>query len=226
MYCSRSSFLRFGFLAIKVQYIRFDPSDPPRFEEKDGRLQVYVKNVLSDSKDEFELDADYVILSTPEVPDIDMDTLQSLLGVPRSSDGFFMEAHPKLRPLDFVKNGVFLAGGCQGPKEVEYAIAQGSGAAARAGALLAKDYIETEAITSYVNEELCIGCGRCLSICTFSAIEFVKHPVSGEFKARTNEALCKGCGLCGSVCPNDANVLRHFEREQIECMIDAFLEEN
>ncbi|MHA2232825.1 MAG: 4Fe-4S binding protein, partial [Candidatus Hodarchaeales archaeon] len=178
----------------------------------------------SQTDEELELEADYVVLSSPEVPDIEMEKLQNLLGVPQSSDGFFMEAHPKLRPLDFIKNGIYLAGGCQSPKEVEYSIAQGAGAAARAGALLAKDYLETEAITSQVNEELCIGCGRCLSICTFDAIEFVKHPVSGEYKARTNEALCKGCGLCGSVCPNDAINLRHFEREQIECMIDAFLE--
>jgi heterodisulfide reductase subunit A len=208
-----------------VHYIRYDPANPPRVEEKDGRQYVYIKNALSQSDNELQLEADYVVLSPPEVPDIEMEKLQNLLGVPRSDDGFFMEAHPKLRPLDFVKNGVFLAGGCQSPKEVEYAIAQAAGAAARAGALLAKDYLETEAITSHVNEELCIGCGRCLSICTFDAIEFVKHPVSGEFKARTNEALCKGCGLCGSVCPNDAITLRHFEREQIECMIDAFLEE-
>ncbi len=208
-----------------VQYIRFDPENPPSVEEKNGNTIVKVRNALAHESDELVFKADFVVLATPEVPDKDMESLQSLLGVPRSDDGFFMEAHPKLRPLDFIKDGVFLTGGCQSPKEIEYAVAQGSGAAARAGALLAKDYLETEAITSHVNEELCIGCGRCLSICPFDAIEFVKHSESGEFKARTNEALCKGCGLCGSVCPNDAITLRHYEREQIECMIDEFLKE-
>ncbi|MFX0066299.1 MAG: 4Fe-4S dicluster domain-containing protein, partial [Candidatus Hermodarchaeota archaeon] len=122
-------------------------------------------------------------------------------------------------------DGIYLCGECQGPKEVELAIAQGAGAAGRAGALLARKYLEIEAITSHVNPELCLGCGRCVEICTYHAISLITDPKTGMPKAFTNEAVCKGCGLCDATCPNEAIRLRHFERAQIMAMIDSLFEE-
>jgi heterodisulfide reductase subunit A len=134
-----------------------------------------------------------------------------------------MEAHAKLRPLEFTSDGIFLCGSCQSPKELSSVIAQASGAASKACSLLSKGVIETEATTSVVDEELCIGCGRCVEVCPFEAIALVENE-KREYKSSINDAICKGCGTCASVCPNLAITPRHFERAQIHAMVDALLE--
>ncbi len=172
---------------------------------------------------EIEIDADHLILSTPQVPSEGIEELQKALRVPLNDMGFFLEAHMKLRPLDFTSDGIFLCGNCHSPKELPLAVAQALGAASRACSLLSKGFIETEATTSIVNQELCIGCGRCVEVCPFNAISLVENE-AGEPKSSINTAMCKGCGLCAAMCPNTAITPRFFATEQILAMIDAALE--
>jgi heterodisulfide reductase subunit A len=204
-----------------VMYIRFVKENPPRVEERDGKLIVTVHDEMLGR--EIEIEADKLVLSTPQVPSEGTEELQKILKVPRSPDGFFMEAHAKLRPLEFTSDGIFLCGSCQSPKELSSVIAQASGAASKACSLLSKGVIETEATTSVVDEELCIGCGRCVEVCPFEAIALVENE-KREYKSSINDAICKGCGTCASVCPNLAITPRHFERAQIHAMVDALLE--
>ncbi len=172
---------------------------------------------------EIEITAEHLVLSTPQIPSDGFEKLQKALRVPLNNLGFFLEAHMKLRPLDFTSDGIFLCGNCHSPKELPLASAQALGAASRACSLLSKGFIETEATTSIVDVELCIGCGRCVAVCPFSAISLVENDM-GEPKSNINTAMCKGCGLCASVCPNKAITPRFFATEQILAMIDAALE--
>jgi len=174
---------------------------------------------------EIEIAADHIILSTPQVPSTGFEELQKVLRVPLNDLGFFLEAHMKLRPLDFTSDGIFLCGNCHSPKELPLAVAQALGAASRACSILSKGFIETEATTSIVDSELCIGCGRCVEVCPFKAISLVENE-AGEPKSSVNTAMCKGCGLCAAVCPNKAITPRFFSTPQILAMIDAALEES
>lgn len=205
-----------------VKYIRFAADKVPKVREEGGKIIVSVYDTLL--KRELEIEADKVILSTPQVAPEGIEELQKVLRVPRSPDGFFMEAHPKLKPLEFTMDGIYLAGAASGPKELSHAIAQASGAAARLCALLSKEVLETEATTAVSNPELCIGCGRCAETCIFKAISIMPNE-RGELKSVINPAICKGCGACASVCPNGAITARQFTKEQIISMIDELLAE-
>src|SRR5208337_4088515 len=123
-----------------------------------------------------------------------------------SADGFLLEAHPKLKPLESTVAGVFLAGACQGPKDIPDTVAQASGAAAKALDLLSHGEIELEPLKAIVDEDLCSGCKICTSICPFLAIELKKDITEGKERARAEviEAVCQGCGLCSSTCPTGA----------------------
>ena len=204
-----------------VRYFRYFPDRPPVLRDGDGSLRVVVRDVLLGQ--DVEIDVDKVVLSTPQIPQEGIEELQKALRVPRSPDGFFMEAHPKLRPLRFTIDGLFLAGSCQAPKELPLTIAQAAGAASRIAALLSHEYLETEANTAVVDKERCIACGRCAETCVFSAISLVPYG-DGEVKAEVNPAMCKGCGACTSVCPNGAITARLFTTQQIIAMIDELLE--
>jgi len=205
-----------------IKFIRYNKDKPPVVDKgEDGKYIVKAFDSLLQT--ELVIDADKLVLSTPQVPSDGTDELQKVLKVPRSPDGFFMEAHPKLRPLEFTSDGIFLAGRAQGPKEESHAIAQASGAAARACALLSKDIMATEATTAQVDPELCIGCSRCVETCVFGAITLEPND-KGELKSVVNPAMCKSCGACAPVCPNAAITTRQFSREQITAMIDELLE--
>jgi len=204
-----------------VKFVRYVPDRPPEVVEEDGKLKVTVYDASLGSN--LEIIADKVILSTPHISSEGIDELQKILKVPRGTDGFFMEAHAKLRPLEFTSDGIFLCGSCQAPKEQSGVIAQGSGAASKVCSMLSKGFIEAEATTAIVDEEFCIACGRCIEVCPFGAISIIKNPM-GEDKACVNDAICKGCGACASVCPNGAITPRHFENTQILVMIDELLE--
>ena len=204
-----------------VKYFRYFPDKPPVIEDENGNLRIVVQDVLLGQ--EVAIDVDKVVLSTPQIPAEGTEELQKVLRVPRSPDGFFMEAHPKLRPLRFTIDGLYLAGSCQAPKELPMAIAQATGAASRIAALLSHEYLETEANTAVIDKELCIACGRCAETCAFSAISLVPYK-DGEVKAEVNPAMCKGCGACTSVCPNGAITARLFTTQQIIAMIDELLE--
>lgn len=205
-----------------IKFIRYGAEkQPAAVKTSEGKYVVKVIDSLLGK--ELLVDCDKLVLSTPQVPSDGTSDLQKVLKVPRSADGFFMEAHPKLRPLEFTSDGIFLAGRAQGPKEFTHAIAQASGAAARACALLSKEVMKTEATTAVVNEDLCIGCARCVETCVFGAISLVTTD-AGELKSRVNPAMCKSCGACNAVCPNGAITARQFSREQITAMIDELLE--
>ncbi|MCJ2563577.1 MAG: 4Fe-4S binding protein, partial [Candidatus Thermoplasmatota archaeon] len=152
------------------------------------------------------------------VPQHDSPEICRLLNLSLSGDGFFMEAHPKLRPIDTFTDGVFLAGCCQGPKDIADSMAQASGAAARACGILSKMALTLGVETAF-SDETCIGCGTCVVVCQFGAITL--EEIDGELRAVVNEALCKGCGTCIAACPSGAMQQRHYTDEQILAMIQA-----
>lgn len=177
---------------------------------------IVVKTYEPMMQEVFEIPTDHLILSTGLKPRLDNKVIAKMLKVPLNSDGFFLEAHVKLRPVDFSTEGVFVAGTCHSPKFVKESIIQANAAASRAGTLLSQDKYKTEANISSVNEEICSGCGLCVSVCPYTAI------VLEEGKAKINEALCKGCGSCAAVCPSGAIEQNGFKSDQLYAMIGVY----
>ena len=201
-----------------VQFIVGIPSEI--HQQQDGSLYFDVYD--SSTNKLLAVNADLVVLATGLVPSPDFEKLQSILRISRSPDGFFLEAHPKLRPLETTTKGIFLAGTCQGPKDIPDTVAQASGAAAKAADLLATGEIEIEPLIGIVDEELCSGCGVCKAVCAYDAIE-IKPNDEGELKAEIVEALCQGCGSCATACPVKAIKMQHYTDQQILAQVHAFL---
>jgi heterodisulfide reductase subunit A len=160
---------------------------------------------------------DMVILETGLVPQPDTDRMGGIFGLSRSEDGFFLEAHPKLRPVETNTDGVFLAGACQAPRDVPDAVAHANAAAAEALALLSQGVVQIAPTIAKVNEEFCSGCGECVLVCPYSAISLTDHT------AQVNSALCKGCGTCAAACLAKAITALHFTDEQIVAQIEGVL---
>ena len=201
-----------------IRFIKYIPEKPPEVISKpNGKLTVKVNH--ANIGEEMEINCDLVVLSVPLVQHEAGRKLSQILKVPLGSDGFFFEAHVKLRPVDFATDGIYVCGTAHGPKDIGESITQACAAASRATIPMANKQIRTEAITAVVNEDLCIGCGRCVEVCPSTAIELREE--NGYFKAHVNPALCKGCGTCVSICPNEAIRQRHFEKKQILAMVDA-----
>ena len=152
----------------------------------------------------------------------DADQVASLFTLNRRADGFLLETHPKLAPVDTPTDGVFIAGCCVGPRDIPDTVAQGSAAASKALSLISKGKVTLEAAIAHVDETLCLGCGRCEEICTFHAPKVVSK--DGRMVSEVNEAICKGCGACAVVCPSGAMSIRHYKREQVLSMVEAFTE--
>jgi len=190
-------------------------------ESPDGSLyfDVYDKG----TNKLLQIRADLVVLGTGLVPNKDMADITALIHASRSADGFLLEAHPKLRPLETAAAGVFLAGACQGPKDIPDTVAQASGAAAKAFDLLSRGEIELEPLKATVEEDLCSGCKICASICPFLAIEMTTDIIEGKerTKAGVIEAMCQGCGLCGSACPTGAIKIQQYTSTQVMTQVDA-----
>jgi len=167
-----------------------------------------------------EIPVDMVILCNALEPQPDAEKVGRLFSISRSPDGFFMEKHPKLDPTATSTDGIFIAGCCQGPKDIPDTVAQASSAAARILANINKGKVEIEPIQAYIDPELCAGCHLCNNICAYGAISFVEE----ENISRVNEALCKGCGMCAAFCPSSAARAKHFSDEQILAEIDGILE--
>ncbi len=163
---------------------------------------------------------DMVILSVGIEPRQDSEVIQRLCTLSRTPDGFFMEAHPKLRPVDAPTGGVFLAGCAESPKDIKDSVTQASAAAARAGILMAKGKVTVEAITSKLIPDKCTGCQMCAKVCPFNAINVVPE----RKKVELIEAACSGCGTCSAECPFNAITMRHFTDAQILAQIDAATE--
>jgi heterodisulfide reductase subunit A len=168
---------------------------------------------------ELNIDADWLVLSTGMVPSAGNEALARLLGVPLNQDGFFLEANPKGSPLEFETDGIYLCGLAHAPKLAAESIAQANGAAIRAAVQLGKERVEGPAIVATVDEELCAGCGLCVSLCPYGARQMDEEARI----ARVVEVLCRGCGLCVTVCPNGASQQRAFGARQIMAMLDAVL---
>ena len=200
---------------LGVKFIRVDLQG--RRIEEDPETGDLIVRARTEGGREVELRADLVVLATTAIPRPGAHELARKLNIPLGPNGFFMEAHPKLRPVDTAMDGIFLAGACQGLKDIPYSVSQGSAAAARAATILTKDEVESEAITAVVDESKCIGCGLCVEICPFGA------PVLEARKARIREVMCKGCGTCAASCPRGAISMRHFKDEQIMAQLKALL---
>jgi len=204
---------------LEVKFIKFiEEAGPEIVQTPDEKLLVSVYDMLAGH--EVKLVSDWVVLSTPLIPHKDSVLLARTLKIPLSPDGFLMEAHLKLRPVDTQMDGIFLAGAATGPKDVPESIVSAKAAAARAAILMANKKMRTEAITAVVNPDLCRGCGRCEEVCEFKAIELVEVAPK-VVNARVNEISCKGCGTCSVTCPTGAITMRHFNERQISAMVEA-----
>jgi len=202
-----------------VTFIRGLPAEI--FEDKKSHnLYLIGENTLENKK--YKINAEMVVLSVGLQPREDSDKVQRLLRLSKTSDGFFMEAHPKLRPVDTPTGGVFLAGCAEAPKDIKDSVTQASAAAARASILMAEGSVTVEAITPLIQSEKCIACGLCARVCPYNAITVDKE----KREAEVIEAACAGCGTCGAECPKEAIEMRHFTDEQIFAQIDAATEEN
>jgi heterodisulfide reductase subunit A len=202
-----------------VAFIRGIPAEIE--EDKDTRnLRIRVEETAMGKM--IEREYDMIILSIGIQPRHDSDVVQKLLTLSRTSDGFFMEAHPKLKPVDAPTPGVFICGCAEGPKDIKDSVTQASAAASRANILMAKGKVTVEAITSKIDPEICTGCGKCAKVCPYHAIEVDKEKKT----AKVIEAACSGCGTCGAECPFEAITMRHFTDEQIYSQIDASTDED
>ena len=167
----------------------------------------------------FDFEADLVVLAVGMEPRADVADLSTLLKLPRSADGFFLEIHPKLRPVDTAVDGVFLAGCCQGPKDIPDTVAQAKAAASSALIPLLRGVVPVESATAVVDEEWCAGCGMCVEVCPYGAPAL--DPLWSV--SRINAVLCKGCGACAVTCPSKAIRLQQFTSEQVLAQVDALV---
>jgi len=204
-----------------VIFIRYDDETKPEVTQEDGKIRVTAWEPVL--KTWIPIEPDLLVLSVATVPNPDNERLAGMLKVPLTKDKFFLEAHMKLRPVDFATDGVFLCGMAHSPKFIDESISQACAAAARAATVLSKTALEMEGSIASVDKDLCSGCKICASVCAYNAIEMEEN--SEKPVAKVLEALCKGCGTCGSSCPTKAITLGHFTNEQILAQIKATLVE-
>jgi len=205
----------------EVKFIRYEPDDKPQVEavEEGGQriLRVTVTDPILGKR--LSIDTDSLALAAAVIPSATSNEISRLFKVPLNPDGFFLEAHVKLRPVDFAADGVFLCGMAHYPKHISETISQAYGAAGRATTILTKDSVIASGAICEVNESECIGCGACQSVCQYGAIEL--HDTPQGKKARVTPVLCKGDGVCNSKCPTGAISLKHFTDDEIFVQIDA-----
>ncbi|MBA7648570.1 NAD(P)H-quinone oxidoreductase subunit I, chloroplastic [subsurface metagenome] len=204
-----------------VVFLCYDPEDKPKVSQvrTDTRYLIRVEGKDRVLGEEVAIDADVLALSVPMVPTEEAKELATFYKVPLNEDGFFLEAHVKLRPVDFATDGVFICGLAHAPKSIEEIIAQAKAAASRATTILSKDTIMAEGIVTSVNEDICSSCGTCEAVCPYGAIAVDRKKKVAE----VNEALCKGCGTCCAACPSGAAQQRGFTTRQISAMVKASL---
>jgi heterodisulfide reductase subunit A len=208
----------------EVRFIRYEPQDPPQVEplKEGGRavLRVTANDPILGRG--LVIDADVLALAAAVVPSEQTKEIAGLFKVSLSPDGFFKEAHVKLRPVEFAADGVYLCGLAHYPKHIPETIKQAYGAAGRVLTLLSHDTVVASGAVCEVDEKRCMACGECIAACTYGAIEF-RETRQGK-KAAVNPVLCKGDGLCNAKCPTGAIVLKHFTDEELLCQIDAAVE--
>ncbi len=201
-------------------FIRGKPAEVTNIAEtpeEKGKLIVQFEDTLVGRQRR--LPVDMVVLSCGLEPSHEAEKIARLFNISRSADGFFLEKHPKLDPVATMTDGIFIAGCCQGPKDIPDTVAQASAAAAEALAMISRGTVEIEAATAVVNEKLCSGCQLCKTVCPYSAISYDEE----KKVCRVNEALCKGCGACAGGCPSDAISLNHYTNEQLLAQMEGAL---
>ena len=205
-------------------FLRYHLDKFPEIIKKNGRYEINVFD--TNLQDNIEFETDLLILSTPMIPADNLEELAKMLKVPLDKQGFFLEAHVKLRPLDFATDGIFLCGCAQWPKNIQDSISQANGAAGRACRFLSAEEIITSGLVAEVDPDICIGCGNCEEVCPYNAVELLEtlrefEEVSLTIKKSSiNSSLCKGCGTCAVNCPIGAISVKHYDFEQIEAMIN------
>jgi heterodisulfide reductase subunit A len=162
------------------------------------------------------------VLTTPLVAHPDAEDLSRMLKVPLDRDGFFLEAHLKLRPVEFATDGVFIAGAARFPADIREAVAQGMAAAAKAAAPMGAGEVVVEATTAASDPAICSGCGNCEAICPFGAIN-IEAADNGKKVSKVNAVMCKGCGACVAACPNGAMQQKGFTDAQIFGMVETLV---
>jgi len=211
-------------------FLRYDLDEPPLISNKSGESEKYeIKVFDTNLQDYIKFETDLIILSTPMIPAGNLEDLAKMLKVPLDKNGFFLEAHVKLRPLDFATDGIFLCGCAQWPKNIQDSISQANGAAGRASRFLSAKEITASGLVAEVDQDMCIGCGTCEEACAYSAVELTE--TTREFeevsliinKSSINPNLCKGCGTCAANCPVGAISVKHYDFEQINALIKALI---
>ena len=200
-----------------VRYRRGNVSEIYRKRSDPDHVVLVAEDTLLGKAIDFE--ADLVVLAVGMEPRDSASSISQLLKLPTSADGFFLEAHPKLRPVDTAMDGVFLAGCCQSPKGIADTVSQAKAAASSALIPLVRGFVPVESATAVVNEDLCAGCGMCVDVCPYDA------PALDELwgVSRINAVLCKACGACAVTCPAKAIRLQHFTAEQVLAQVDALV---
>ncbi len=200
-----------------VIFLRYSTDNKPVVTHEDGKLHVAVHDNLLD--DDVEIDANYVVLAMQLQGDSSAARLKKMLKVSADPAGFFMEAHAKLRPLEFPSEGVYLAGGAHYPKNVADMFAQADGAASKAAIPMMRGYARSEGIIAEIDSDVCSGCKMCIAVCPYGAIDFNEE----DGVAEVTDVLCKGCGSCASVCPVGAITQKGYEDDQLTAMIKTAL---
>ena len=191
--------------------LRYDLDKPPEINKISNKPEKYgIKVFDTNLQDNINFETDLIILSPPMSPPENSEELAKMLKVPLDSQGFFLEAHVKLRPVDFATEGIFLCGCAHWPKHIQESITQANGAAGRASRFLSSEEIVASGLVAEVDDEVCIGCSVCTKLCPYNAISKNEQDV-----AVVNKLMCKGCGVCGASCPENAITIHHFTDNQI-----------
>jgi len=218
-------FVRRAIEDFGANYIRGRVS---RIYPDDGQYVIEAADTLLGKQ--IEVRVDMVVLATAMQPQIDAKDLARKLGISTDQYNWFNEAHPKLKPVEVLTDGIYLAGACQYPKDIPDTVAQASGAASKVIGLFSKEVILSEPMIAYINDDSCVGCGLCVGVCPFSAIELVEVPDREKSTrekqvmkkvAKVNEGVCKGCGTCAAACRSHSARLKGFEGKQLLAEIDA-----
>jgi heterodisulfide reductase subunit A len=204
---------------LGVVFVRFDEKAKPEIIKEDSQLKVKVHEPVLDEDVAFP--ADLIVLSAGIVPNGSNKETAQLLKVPLNEDGFFLEAHMKLRPVDFATDGIFVCGLAHSPKSIDESITQALAAADRAGIMLSREAIDVLPAVASIDESKCIGCGICETLCAYKA-HFLKKTDKG-YRSEIIVASCKGCGSCAASCPQQAITMMHFKNEQIDAAIEALV---
>ena len=203
-----------------VIFIRYSIDRKPLVEKSGDNISVSVRDHILDR--DIQIEPDFVVLASAIVAR-DNDSLAQLYKLPLNEDRFFMEAHAKLRPVEFATEGIFLAGMAHYPKPIEESITQAKAAASRASVVLSKEQLTVDGAVSHVTETMCRGCGKCVEVCPYNAIDLVEHE-NDRSAAYVQEALCKGCGSCAVACPTGAASIFHYDDQEVLTMVEAALE--